>query len=326
MLSALILSATIAFFPAVQTLEPSSGVAGTIVTIKGTNLMPPGCRGICPSAFPTFPPTVTVGGKPARLVESHDDFVKAEIPLMGGGAYDVTITTADGSVTLDRAFVYGAEGDNDPRYTLIGRTHRLLIPVVANRVPGAFGSIWLTELTGRGSYPETLPEMTAPAELLYVEAPEAFHLRIRDVTRQAEGWGTEVPVVPVEEAFVNDPMEFPNIPYEPASRVTLRVYDFDGPLGAGVDVQVYAGNTAQLLGQAHYTLSSAPVVFMQDRKPGYLQLDVKSIAPAVENVQTARVVVVNRDGNRLWGLVSVTNNATSQILTITPFRPIHSPF
>ena len=350
-------------FPVIEEITPVQGSVegGTIVTLRGKNLARStsfACR------LATCVPSVSIGGKYAETVEVAEDGtrIRVKTPPSAGGTYDVdfafrvattfsgqTFLSApiDGGLSLKRAFTYGRGG-----------YERVLVPIfVKGETAGAFGSRWVTELVGWNPYafgvgvyqvppsdspnPLTQPEWGARLSsfrpqlegpgtaLMYVAgtASLSFELRVRDLTRQSESWGTEIPVVPESQAFINEPILLNNIPFGSESRVMLRIYDFDGPTGGKVDVEVHFDDASTNEQFALDTLDF-PAGAQQEFPtiPGFLQVDLTSELaaiplPLVRNAKSLRVAVQSRETQkRLWAFVTVTNNRTQQITTVTPQR------
>jgi len=359
--SAVTLSAAI---PTIESIEPNNGAVtgGTVVTLRGKNLI--GSALPCPFAC-SGKPVVRIGGKKAEVIESAADgtSIKIKTPANAGGTYDVTFNPREANsitlgyiaipftqqtVTVNDAFTYGNGG-----------YERVLIPFyTAGEVPGAFGSRWVTELVGWNPHPFAVAVYQVPPDttpfnpfdppasgwgaplssfrphltgsgpaFLHVAGNSAlaFHLRVRDVSRQGESWGTEIPVISERKAFVGESILLNDIPFGSDARVMLRIYDFDGPTGGDVDVEIhfndgngslseqFAGARIDFPGGAYQQYPPAP---------GYLEVDLTSELanlPLPANVTSLRVSVNSPHvDKRLWAFVSVTNNRTQQITTITP--------
>jgi len=241
-----------------------------------------------------------------------------------------------------------------------GGYERFLVPIYADgEVSGAFGSRWVTELVGWNPHPfsvavyqvppDTLPFPTdppssgwgepfssfrpqltgsGPAFLHVAEVsglPLAFHLRVRDLSRQSESWGTEIPVISEKKAFAGQPVLLNDIPFGNQARVMLRIYDFDGPTGGDADVEIHfndgTGSLSELFALARVDFPGGSYQ-QYPSAPGYIQVDLTSELagiPLAKNATSLRVSVSSpHTDKRLWAFVSVTNNLTQQITTITP--------
>ncbi len=229
---------------------------------------------------------------------------------------------------------------------------RILLPIATPNVPGAFGSLWMADAVVHNSdtvarvfdpdlrcvIPEGCPSAVPPGQtghilfrgepaenpglIMFVEHPSdlmTFESRVQDLSRQALTWGTELPVVR-EDAFVTRPIELLNLPIDDRFRLMLRIYDIDGRSDGRVRVSVYPfpGNGTSI---GDVDLSLAPPSGFHPRyKPGYVQFsDIRGLIPAgrSETVIGVRITPFT-SGLRLWAFISVTNNETQHVTTITP--------
>jgi hypothetical protein len=235
-----------------------------------------------------------------------------------------------------------------------GPYERILIPVYgAQALPGAFGSLWTSEFIVRNnsdSYIEILQRLsglcgacplppvqprTTLAYLANVPNPGAgiflyvpisgmpnisFNARIQDVSRQALTWGTEIPIVHEREA-VSGTLYLVNVPADDRFRQTLRIYDFDGRDGAQVMVRVYPNASSTLLSESVITLKQGSID--DSPSPGWpamAQLAFADIAgaPLVNGTRLRLEITPITPALRIWAFVSVTNNETQHVTTITP--------
>jgi len=247
-------------------------------------------------------------------------------------------------------------------------SERVLLPVWSNDiVSGAFGSLWKTELAivNRGTDPVQIdgydygctlatcaPTPPTPAGVtfspilqwvptgvqgffLYVARDRSrnvqFELRVRDLSRQQETWGAEVPVVR-EQDFRTSTFDLLDVPLTTGFRQTLRVYDVDPSLGPSqVRIQVF-GTTHRLtpFSTAAQAAPADPLLLDISRDfryatsgsgvfnyPGYVELtDFGQSAAAFESARVEIQPVTT--GHRYWAMVSVTNDATQHVTMITP--------
>jgi len=229
----------------------------------------------------------------------------------------------------------------------------VLLPVsLAQAIPGAFGSVWATdfwlmavggnvtvgatELCGACSSQvlmgsnDTLhnsfgnfPDET-PGELIYIKRDTAanarFNLRIRDLSRQSQTWGTEVPVVR-ESQFRTVAITLLGVPVDPRFRVTLRAYDPDVHQHASFRFDFRDMRTGAIL--ASRTVAAAYEQsghFAFPRVAACAQIgDLRAAVPEIASVESVRIEVVPADeATRFWSLASVTNNETQHVTLITP--------
>jgi hypothetical protein len=154
-----------------------------------------------------------------------------------------------------------------------------------------------------------------------------FGLRVRDVTRDAEGFGAEVPVVRTGD-FRGDGISLLGIPSQSNLRLTLRLYSLDSA-GGQVLVRIFeqrkqvivheseqlAADT--LIAERAVTLavSGAPNPADRDNYPAYAQVTDL----AMSSMPLARIDIVPlTPGMRIWAFASATNNSTQQVTVISP--------
>jgi hypothetical protein len=238
----------------------------------------------------------------------------------------------------------------------------IVIPTFAP-VPGALGSQWVTDLavlnradvevplsgeyvcfqcrTPHGLKPGVtygilpLPPGSRVGEVggsfLFVDSryidQVRFGLRVRDISRQADGFGSEVPVVRQRD-FRADGVSLLSIPNLPNARITLRVYGFDPALAGTVAVRVYdqpPGLAVNLFSDMPPDSLIAdrtyPVTYLPnfpadlDNFPRYAQIGDLPL-PAKD---LARIDVVPlTPGMRIWAFATVTNNDTQEVTVISP--------
>jgi hypothetical protein len=144
----------------------------------------------------------------------------------------------------------------------------------------------------------------------------AFALRIRDVSREADGFGTEVPVVREAEMFRNVPITLLDVPADPRYRTKLRIYTFPDPLYgervafAGVELRRRGQSTGEMRSvrlTRDCSGSTCPYT------PMYAELDLDSAAAGRFNVY-----VTVPEGALGWAFASVTNNTTQQVTIVSP--------
>jgi len=228
----------------------------------------------------------------------------------------------------------------------------VLLPVLAQRTPGAFGSLWFTHFLmlndasipaafhpiycpftcpgsdvwdvrpGRPESPSTdfAPAGEPPGRLFYVHRNVAsrvtFNLRIQDLSRQAQTWGTEIPVIR-EGEFLVGKAQFLDVPITAGFRPALRIYDVDGTGRTEITVRFYSYSSPTLLSEMRLPL---PVTGRQGNPPllpGYAEL--ASLGAMFPGEQRVRIELEPASpGLRYWAFVSVTNNETQHVTTMTP--------
>lgn len=341
----------VAASPIVHSVTPSSGPAagGTTVVIRGTNF-----SFNCITCSPPFAdPLVYFDNIPAPSVRFVDSTtLEVVTPPHLPGTASVTVMNLDGSEppsdTLENGFTYTGEISEafDP----------LLFPIFLPPIPGAHGSefrttarLWnksATETITLYGYdrtcslidppigPET-PMALAPRDkqalrlwpecsstvgrLLYVPKGDhnvAASLRVWETSRQAENHGVEIPVARIED-FSTDSIALVDVPTDPKFRLTLRVY---GRNRGETLVNLWYGsgsgtccadtwNSLQLPMQAGRNIFEPSYAVFTDFDPA------EGFPPFPE---TINVLVQSHDGHPIWAFLTVTNNETQHITTITP--------
>jgi hypothetical protein len=240
----------------------------------------------------------------------------------------------------------------------------VLVPIGVADVAGAKGSLWTTELwavstnsesvavaalpcllgpngcaaafelaPGRTTKVGPLASAENPGVLLLVPKPQAanvaFTLHVRDLNKQSESWGAEIPVVPEEDLFTG-PAHMPNVPFGSKYRQTLRIYALlDAVPAATFRVKMYhVTGTApdRLLRDDVVTLNRGP-----EPPPNMIGSPLAQIAIVdmflieIGGVDRVRVSIESmtdptalRPPIPYWAFVSITNNETQQVTTVTP--------
>lgn len=169
---------------------------------------------------------------------------------------------------------------------------------------------------------------------IYVNRPRAHELavqlRVRDLSRQAESWGTEVPVVRDRE-MLTATAHLLDIPVRSDFRSHLRVYGASSPSGLGdVRVRFYANNDMTPLEERILTLvqagigtdlppSSLPADHERPAVLAYAELAdlAKLLTPGFGDSFRLEITPLT-PGLKYWAMVSVTNNVTQHVTLITP--------
>ncbi|MBV8516086.1 MAG: IPT/TIG domain-containing protein [Acidobacteria bacterium] len=341
-LAALVLSLTAAASPVITSISPTSGPpeGGTAVTIHGT-----GFSNSCIICTPPFAaPTVYFGGEVAQSVEFVDSTtVIAVTPPHLPGTVSVSLSQIDGSdpndSVLENAFTYTGTFEDafDP----------ILFPIYAEPTHGRFGSEFVTivrvaakdtpvRLWGYDTsctlfdppiYPDMamtigpeirlVPNCTeSVGRLFYVEKGRsgdlAANLRVQDVSRDALDQGTEIPVVHRSQ-FDDERIVLLGVPIDTRFRNTLRIYGLSNEFD---HVNVTVNNE----------IFQVPLQPATDRyTPAYGVFEdfpLPAALPSGQNTVSVKVEVPRLGAGQpsmpIWAFVSVTNNETQHITTITP--------
>jgi hypothetical protein len=157
---------------------------------------------------------------------------------------------------------------------------------------------------------------------VYVPAAAAgnihFGLVAKDVSRLAQTFGTELPVVRASE-FRTTTMSLLNVPVQPPFRSRLRMYQA-ALTPVSVRVRVFDLRASTAITDRIVELSAAArIVHDHPLVPGYAELG-EILDDAVRlGLDTVRVEIdpVNEP---VWAFISVTNNETQQVTLVTPQR------
>lgn len=332
----LLLSLPLAAAPTITSISQSSGptAGGNVITIKGTGFT--GCI-IC---SPPAPPAVRFGGVYAQIVNHVDaETLLVTVPAHFPGTVDVTVDDFEGDDTVADAYTFTG--------TIEEAFERVLLPLLTPPVQGQFGSEFRTRLRmAAGTFrevhvfgllfpcenisgcivfdPHETPYQLFPGEsttrfelsgnpgrFIYIpkaDAPKIYaNLRVADVTRGAQNFGTEIPLA--RPADFKTEIKLLDVPLVPGYRNTLRIY-------ANEPTTV----TVRFGGETHYvTLREGENVF----DPAYAVFtDFPTENRNVDVTISAMEVQVLPIGPPVafWGFVSVTNNDTQLITTVSPQR------
>jgi hypothetical protein len=234
----------------------------------------------------------------------------------------------------------------------------LLLPLATYETPGGYGSMWATHIaifngTGReisspqdiyilgacgfppcrevrippGSVHEPSIYRTTPGKppgtLLWVRSDIAqnviFSVRIQDLSRQALTWGTEIPVVRQQDLHRRTLYLF-GIPLDPRFRQSLRVYD---PLPH----QGCRSVRVRFLDEADGTVlldeNVTPIDPDCNQTPGAsfpAAFEWHGLAEKAGRESGRLIVEITplHDEMAIWAFVTITNNETQHVTTITP--------
>lgn len=325
--------------PSIHELNPAIGFpwGGTHVSIIGEDLVGEPFI-FCYEPGPC-PVTVLFGDAPGDVSYASPSSVRVIAPAHVRGVTSVTVKVAGRpDAHLPNAFTFD---DLAPDVLYVDWTG-LFIPVNADDVLGANGSIWRTELKVHnpteftvplhGAFCEPLlpivcPRVTlAPGETksivlhpgggesgtLYVPDGIAnalsLSLRVRDVSRQADDWGAEVPIV--RSASFGYVHRLLDVPTDPRYRVLLRTF---GGWRTTVRVHPLSGN--DVLDELR---------FERDVHGDALMVDPITPAVRASGHDRVRVVVELQPGplddppSGGWAFISLTNNHTQHVTIISP--------
>lgn len=306
-----------------MSISPGSGPSGggTQVTIKGD--------------FGQWPYEVDFGSVnvTATRVDAHT--LVAVTPAHQPGAVRITVFESDVNIPTDLTFRFigGAPQTFE----------RVLLPVFTPPVHGAFGSEFHTDLrigarrdvleiygldqnceilcippgftnpyllfAGNEVKPNQALYNGKPGRFLYLPAEQidalSANLRVHDVSRADLNFGTEIPVVRQRD-FVADSVVLLGVPTDPRFRNTLRIYGFDA---STVTVYVEGRPPVQVpLQEGTDVFDPAYAVFTD------FPVGSEPVTVIIEaEVHFSPVIFAP-----IWAFVTVTNNETQVISTISP--------
>jgi hypothetical protein len=313
---------------------PTSG--GTEVILSAYDAV--GCFGSDLTQCPI--PTVTFNGFPATV--SIENFKRGTLsvtaPPNAKGIADVVVTGSRGT-KHGRVFQYYDPAEAPPSSLF----ERVLVPVWSFG-PGAYGSNWITQVSLLNNNFYVLepynrsPARVAPGDAIALDfgvsrragvlffPPREFSDNlsygslVRDTSRQAEDWGAEVPIVR-ESEFRARPVNLLNVSGDARFRATLRIYDPDSVDGDAY-IRVNSMPTGANVGEMTIQLRSAtPCVRFApcaSDEPASATVDLGGAFPGIAAEKSVRVQVMSFGGGRLWAFITITNNQTQHVTTITP--------
>lgn len=222
---------------------------------------------------------------------------------------------------------------------------RVLVPIASETTPGANGSLWSSELwlhSNSDTGVDVLPLMVTdvgkfrhislrlpilktragepPGVLLLVTEnalPDVeFNLRIRDLSRQAETWGTAIPVVP-ESEFKTRMISLLPVPLGSGFRTMVRVYGLEEQGGAvRLTVTTIEDEPANSKGVVYQTTLQLNPTESQFAPP-YAQLLVNAVVPASGALARIDIEPLT-PGLKFWAFASVTHNESQHVTVVAP--------
>ena len=167
-----------------------------------------------------------------------------------------------------------------------------------------------------------------PGVFMYIgrsaAADVALQLRVRDLSRSAFSLGTELPLVR-ESEMKTDAIHLLNIPTDGRFRQHLRIYAISNP-GERPAVAVRVKDDAGMV-LAERTVTLTDVTVPDFAPAGHLTGvpsygEIPYLMTAIRQPVTATSFNISIEpitpGLRYWAFVSVTNNDTQEVTTVTP--------
>jgi hypothetical protein len=271
---------------------------------------------------------------------SHGNQLSFMAPAHPIGSADVVVRVGNTSTVLeDGLHYYDAAGVPD-----LSLFERVLFPIVYEG-PGAGGSLWTSEAHISNPGPTDVELLDPPTPLpsrilagrerqlpqtfargVYIWAPRSeadqltFSLRVRDVSRETESYGTEIPVVRESEmARPQTTMTLLDVPFDPRYRAKLRIYAYPrATSNTAMQAHVVTVNTTTGVRRSRVVDMIERCSGPSCRYPSYAEIDYP---PAGTGEHGNIYVSVDPEGLRAgpaWSFVTVTNNVTQQVTIVTP--------
>jgi hypothetical protein len=160
-----------------------------------------------------------------------------------------------------------------------------------------------------------------------------YKLRIRDLSRETLTWGTEIPLV-WESEFRETPIDLLDVPTSSEFRQTVRVFSMR-TMQSVATIRIYSQPEADyalvqpappptLLGELEVALAPTPLDPYADPafpiQPAFARVDhLTAVLPQIQSNERVRVSIQSATpGIPIWGFVTVTNNETQHVTTLTP--------
>lgn len=335
--------------PVINAVAPAHGpvVGGTTVTIAGS-----GFNNNCVICSPPFGgPQVFFGVQEAvsvTLVSST--LIEAVTPPSVPRSVDVMVRNLDGSepAVARNAFTY--EGD------VFEGFEPVLFPVFTGPIAGQGGSefrttakFWNKALNRQATFygldtsctlidPPLYPENPFHLEprqevafdlhpgcndsigkLFYVPRGDnsiAASLRVSEMSQQDRNHGVEIPVVRRDD-FSDESIGLVDVPTSSRFRLTLRIYGLNR--GANfVNLGIGGLGVAQLPLQPGRTIFEPSYAVFTDFRSAFATVFEGRSIPATTNVIVDAPRGGGDVGTPIWAFITVTNNETQHITTITP--------
>ncbi|HEY0592969.1 MAG TPA: hypothetical protein VGF40_14445, partial [Thermoanaerobaculia bacterium] len=148
-------------------------------------------------------------------------------------------------------------------------------------------------------------------------------LHVRDLSRAGESFGTEIPVVR-EREIGRAPIRLLDVPVgDGRYRVMLRVYDLAAIDGTRAVMRWRLDDGTQYAGDTQLTLRTVGRCIVGPcwlPEPAGIALPLfdKPLPPNLTQDHLHVEIEPLHPSSRLWAMVTVTNNETQQVTTITP--------
>jgi hypothetical protein len=285
---------------------------------------------------------VKIDGQTVSVVSATQNDIVVNATAHAAGAVDVAVELNALAKTATAALDY-FEFDKTPDPAFF---EPVVFPALVTGA-GAFGSQWTTDASMRNDNDLPLPVTStlfnvacfpvcdarppahgavtfrgnAPAGIVFYAARQFaprlfFDVLARDLSRQSEALGTEIPVA--REANLYDrPFSILLVPTDAKYRTTLRVFRTDG--AGGVNFRIFSmngddANASPLVGgQLALSAASASTPMLTSTA-----IDLATRFPELAGKGPLRIEIGQPSSRAMWALVSVTNNETQHVTVIAP--------
>ncbi|HJQ35543.1 MAG TPA: hypothetical protein VKB93_00245 [Thermoanaerobaculia bacterium] len=156
----------------------------------------------------------------------------------------------------------------------------------------------------------------------------AFSMRVRDLTKQGDDWGAEIPVVRSHDFKLK--IQLVDVPLQARFRQTLRVFALpQGLTCCGPATVRFYSATGALLFETPAQLQPMPHAIGGFETPSLgspdfpvqpegFELDALGGIPELAGNESVRIEITTPSLRRLWAYVAVTNNATQHVTIVSP--------
>ena len=269
----------------------------------------------------------------------------ASLLLLGAASsYGQIPNPADYDPILIPVFFFGsgAHGSQWVTSVELNATHGVVMPIAilsgSPQCPKPCGCALINRVLG--PRPTTVCDQLLVDYIrgIYLYVPKdvdraALHIsaRVRDLSRQAESVGTEIPVVRPSD-LRDGPIMLLDVPTAGRFRVSLRVYDV-AKSRDNVNIRIYDANALKRgdrtpLVETVITMPVLPPLAASDpsfplQPPSAVVIgDLVGVFPKLAAVNAVSIEVRGQqtpaDPKRYWAFVSITNNVTQEVTVVSP--------
>ena len=300
------------------------------------------CGGTDCSAFRLEIAGKTYAIRDLHLPGGYKGFVA---PPHAPGPVEMRLTNANGTFVIPAALYYF---DPNAERADLSVHERVLFPVFFSS-DGAFGSRWRSEAVVSNPNRWDLRKLNALDPVVCVRPPcldrlasherrkvqgqgyprgvalliprgesddLSFSLRVRDISRDAETAGSQVPVIRERDMFRNTDVTLLDLPLDPRYRTKIRVYALVDPMYEQVEnnMQAQVRYRSVVRDGTWFMMSRDCAGLACDFTPFYHEFD---LAPGAAG-EYADVYVALPEGALGWAFASITNNITQQVTVVAP--------